>query len=618
MNDSELISKLIDKGYVFKDSYKFYRTIQNESLSDLLSKLEELESKDVVNNKTSLDASVLGFIKDIRDIVVGDEGYLTSSIDARSDFVNILKEIDETYLVSYKIDTVNNMINGAKESIRDREQELVKLKNTVKDDIQRTKRTMEIFSEITELKNKIGEYEAEKETLENKYNVFKNIDEVELRDRLQNDIRYLREFVLLNLNLSDSAKSLVRESCSKLLQNVLLLGNDRKVNDSEEAALLNHFGLAKGENFLKQREDNAILKKDDEPEKEAIYVNDTYAADDIVVENEPVNTPNIIEGEFRELSDTNNNDEKDGFYLDKEILVYTGAKFIAVVNFERVDYSQLVKGAEYEVVEKRNFGRDLRLKGIDGWFSKTTFVTKEKWAEMQDGWKAKYPDAKVVYIGEDVPNLKQGTEYEIEEFYADGTIKLKGVDGSFIANDFVSKQKYESVNITESPLKEEQEQNIIELPEFNREFIEEPVIVAPEVNEIIENPVIGEGVIPQPKAKKRKKGLVTNVSTVINSKKFKENSTYIFQALAILGIISTPVIGAVGALVVAGASSILAMPDKKETFKEVKTKVKAFIKNVKEKITIQGGPVDEAEQELYDLPDEYDINDIIYPPRGWD
>lgn len=711
MNDKELMREFM-KNYIIKDPNKFYREISTTSLSELMNELGSVKKNSTEDfNYGAFEADVLSYIRNLRNLVARDRLITYANREDVESFTNSLRNIDNTYLLSNKVEYANNELSNLKRTGGSLRRELHDLSSASISDDERTMRTFELMSLIKENDEKIKDKSNEVRALQKDVDDFTGLSITNIRDRFLEDLNKVISLVN-KLNLNDSTKNKIREANNNIRMKYMMLGHTSEMNHDSLRDLFDRFG---------------IDAKDLTKTQEQVIVNNTTTN-----ELEVKSDINLVEVK----KDANSEKE---LALVNQVMVFNGLTAGTIAG-NRADYSKLERGKEYKIVDARNEGLEVRLDGFDDYFAISCFDTKEKWEEKEilrsqreeklnligqnykyygtknsvnlseagdygkliiggdykiedvvfsdkndtyvkfEGlsgyynltdfatplvWEHHHPvvnnepsdrlknhiDKVFVYNPSGIfrsPDLEAGEEYTVEEVLKGGFYRLKGVDGKFSMTDFVSKEAYDKehkadgTRQTEAPVNKNTEEKLIVKMNGNNASLNSPAgILDPnkeyEVEEIIKNEDGSEfyrlkgastysfdvncfdkvnekktetpdnSIKPSKNPRRRK---------VTKSERSRKYTSVGLGLAAIVTLFATANIAPVAAVIVsASLLGLAALRNTKQVDNFIKKyihgKTKAVLSAAKEKIEKKGGPTNSDEQEIIDLAsDERFIRDF--------
>lgn len=431
MNDKELMQEFM-KYYVIKDPNKFYREISTTSLSELMDELNSARSNVVEEfNYGTFERDVLSYIRNLRNLVARDRLTTYTNREDIEAFTNSLRNIDNTYLLSNKVEYANSELSNLKRTGGSLRRELHDLATASISDEERTMKTFDLMALIRENDEKIKEKSNEAKELQKNVDDFTGLGITSIRDKFLDDLNKVINLIS-KLNLSDSTKNKIREANNHIRMKYMMLGRTGERANNALSGLFDRFGIG---------------AKDLTMIHDEVLVNAAGAKTD--EEFEVKSNVNLVE------TKKDANSEKELALID-QVMVFNGLNAGSIAG-NRADYSKLERGKEYKIVDARNEGLEVKLEGFDDYFAISCFDTKEKWEEKEIfrtereeklnliGQTYKYYGTKnSVNLSDagDYGKLVTGGDYKIEDVVfsdkKEAYVKFEGLTGYYNLTDFAT------------------------------------------------------------------------------------------------------------------------------------------------------------------------------------
>ncbi len=368
MNYEEMFKTLESKGYVVEDPMMFYQGMNEAKFQELISKINTYDTeKGELEQTQELEGLLTGNFYKIAELLSNERTFVESNTDEKLAFQVAFRNINSKYFNFTRIDDSRDEIAKIAEEIAQIKSKIEEIqKNAEMTVAEKHSKYPALFSRISELEKEKAEKESAArrqydEFVENERALNKNSIELgapgelpprgraQYRDEMLADFNNLRN-TIDKLNISQECRKQIMDCYYEMVTAARRLQNrdltKREVNDKELSELLSSLGIAKT--------DVKTISKEEVKSEE--------------VKSEVSSTESKPEEEIKE-------DKK------SEYLIFNGR--IGRIPGEKVDFSTLKKGEKYEIESVRNDGKEIKISGIDGWFSRASFWTEKEWEERK-------------------------------------------------------------------------------------------------------------------------------------------------------------------------------------------------------------------------------------------
>ena len=368
MNYEEMFKTLESKGYVVEDPMMFYQGMNEAKFQELISKINTYDTeKGELEQTQELEGLLTGNFYKIAELLSNERTFVESNTDEKLAFQVAFRNINSKYFNFTRIDDARDEIAKIAEEIAQIKSKIEEIqKNAEMTVAEKHSKYPALFSRISELEKEKAEKESAArrqydEFVENERALNKNSIELgapgelpprgraQYRDEMLADFNNLRN-TIDKLNISQECRKQIMDCYYEMVTAARRLQNrdltKREVNDKELSELLSSLGIAKT--------DVKTISKEEVKSEE--------------VKSEVSSTESKPEEEIKE-------DKK------SEYLVFNGR--IGRIPGEKVDFSTLKKGEKYEIESIRSDGKEIKISGIDGWFSRASFWTEKEWEERK-------------------------------------------------------------------------------------------------------------------------------------------------------------------------------------------------------------------------------------------
>ena len=363
MNYEEMFKTLESKGYVVEDPMMFYQGMNEAKFQELISKINTYDTeKGELEQTQELEGLLTGNFYKIAELLSNERTFVESNTEEKLAFQVAFRNINSKYFNFTRIDDSRDEIAKIAEEIAQIKSKIEEIqKNAEMTVAEKHSKYPALFSRISELEKEKAEKESAArrqydEFVENERALNKNSIELgapgelpprgraQYRDEMLADFNNLRN-TIDKLNISKECRKQIMDCYYEMVTAARRLQNrdltKREVNDKELSELLSSLGIAKT--------DVKTISKEE-------------------VKSEVSSTESKPEEEIKE-------DKK------SEYLIFNGR--IGRIPGEKVDFSTLKKGEKYEIESVRNDGKEIKISGIDGWFSRASFWTEKEWEERK-------------------------------------------------------------------------------------------------------------------------------------------------------------------------------------------------------------------------------------------
>ena len=368
MNYEEMFKTLESKGYVVEDPMMFYQGMNEAKFQELISKINTYDTeKGELEQTQELEGLLTGNFYKIAELLSNERTFVESNTEEKLAFQVAFRNINSKYFNFTRIDDARDEIAKIAEEIAQIKSKIEEIqKNAEMTVAEKHSKYPALFSRISELEKEKAEKESAArrqydEFVENERALNKNSIELgapgelpprgraQYRDEMLADFNNLRN-TIDKLNISKECRKQIMDCYYEMVTAARRLQNrdltKREVNDKELSELLSSLGIAKT--------DVKTISKEEVKSEE--------------VKSEVSSTESKPEEEIKE-------DKK------SEYLIFNGR--IGRIPGEKVDFSTLKKGEKYEIESVRNDGKEIKISGIDGWFSRASFWTEKEWEERK-------------------------------------------------------------------------------------------------------------------------------------------------------------------------------------------------------------------------------------------
>lgn len=368
MNYEEMFKTLESKGYVVEDPMMFYQGMNEAKFQELISKINTYDTeKGELEQTQELEGLLTGNFYKIAELLSNERTFVESNTEEKLAFQVAFRNINSKYFNFTRIDDSRDEIAKIAEEIAQIKSKIEEIqKNAEMTVAEKHSKYPALFSRISELEKEKAEKESAArrqydEFVENERALNKNSIELgapgelpprgraQYRDEMLADFNNLRN-TIDKLNISKECRKQIMDCYYEMVTAARRLQNrdltKREVNDKELSELLSSLGIAKT--------DVKTISKEEVKSEE--------------VKSEVSSTESKPEEEIKE-------DKK------SEYLIFNGR--IGRIPGEKVDFSTLKKGEKYEIESVRNDGKEIKISGIDGWFSRASFWTEKEWEERK-------------------------------------------------------------------------------------------------------------------------------------------------------------------------------------------------------------------------------------------
>lgn len=517
MNDSELMQKFLEDGYVIDDPGTFYREIRAYGLQRLINDLAENERKlqSVSYDYSEVEEDVLNYIREVRNIVVNDERYGLLTSSELTSLNSLLRVLDGKYLISGRNDErrfdINTEIGNARSELSNLNSEVSRVEgeirtinsrrgaarreistlesNTSLTNVERTQRTFELMNELTALESELGNKNNElsdlRNQINNKNNEISNLEESldaivdeaptfnsEMRDTLVEDVERVNSFVN-RLNISGESKQRIKNLSDNFgaRQSVPLVDYDRATYDTD--MLYRRFGIRRTNEYVKKDvvEVPVIEEVKEEPKKDELVDNFSFdffpLKEDVKeeIKEEPAKEEVVLTDAFIKNAESQLKlFSEDG----KKSFLGTHIREARKSNPEYLD--RWIKYAEslgYNIDELEHTDENIFISELD---AQTKMDTKED-TVVEAKEETKLPSEKdsikgIFYARKkhdrdmaDIDELENGTEVEIEEVLPNGFLKLVGYDCAYTPESVIEKEVWDDMAKEETKLPSDKDSN---------------------------------------------------------------------------------------------------------------------------------------------------------------
>lgn len=364
MNYEEMFKTLESKGYVVEDPMMFYQGMNEAKFQELISKINTYDTeKGELEQTQELEGLLTGNFYKIAELLSNERTFVESNTEEKLAFQVAFRNINSKYFNFTRIDDSRDEIAKIAEEIAQIKSKIEEIqKNAEMTVAEKHSKYPALFSRISELEKEKAEKESAArrqydEFVENERALNKNSIELgapgelpprgraQYRDEMLADFNNLRN-TIDKLNISKECRKQIMDCYYEMVTAARRLQNrdltKREVNDKELSELLSSLGIAK-------TDVKTISKEEVKSEASS-------------------STESKPEEEIKE-------DKK------SEYLIFNGR--IGRIPGEKVDFSTLKKGEKYEIESVRNDGKEIKISGIDGWFSRASFWTEKEWEERK-------------------------------------------------------------------------------------------------------------------------------------------------------------------------------------------------------------------------------------------
>ena len=364
MNYEEMFKTLESKGYVVEDPMMFYQGMNEAKFQELISKINTYDTeKGELEQTQELEGLLTGNFYKIAELLSNERTFVESNTEEKLAFQVAFRNINSKYFNFTRIDDARDEIAKIAEEIAQIKSKIEEIqKNAEMAVAEKHSKYPALFSRISELEKEKAEKESAArrqydEFVENERALNKNSIELgapgelpprgraQYRDEMLADFNNLRN-TIDKLNISKECRKQIMDCYYEMVTAARRLQNrdltKREVNDKELSELLSSLRIAK-------TDVKTISKEEVKSEASS-------------------STESKPEEEIKE-------DKK------SEYLIFNGR--IGRIPGEKVDFSTLKKGEKYEIESVRNDGKEIKISGIDGWFSRASFWTEKEWEERK-------------------------------------------------------------------------------------------------------------------------------------------------------------------------------------------------------------------------------------------